>query len=691
MSETFMNLSGKSVAAWLVRISFALVCLTSVVPALADHKVPLLPSVEDSAHQGFVRIINHSARPGEVHIEAIDDAGVRFDPFTLNIGANQVVHFRSEDLEYGNPNMGLGGGIGPGQGDWRLELSSNLDIEVLAYIRTADGFLTSMHDTVPVAADGRHRVAFFNADNEIDQESRLRLINAGENDANLTITGIDDASKSAGGELTVTVTAGTSRTLTAQELKFGGVGVDGKLGIGDGLWQLFVTADQPITVMALVLSHPGHLVNLSTAPAHVEGVQTVPLFSSASDPLGWQGFVRVINHSAKTGDVVIQAYDDSPWDYGAVTLSLEPNEVVQLNSYDLELGNTNKGLYGALGAGVGDWRLALSSDLDIEVLSYVRAVPVGFPAVMHDTVTPVRGRYRAAVFSPASSLYAESWLRLVNTGADVAQVRITGVDDLGELSAGEVSMTLAAGTTRTLTAGELESGGAEIEGALGDGEGMWRLLVESEQPIIVMNLLADSAGYLANLSTVPAIHAPQNETAFDDRVVGKRIVGDDPANFTDFVMRGRYRQSEGAHTYDGSYTYTNTGETTGTVVFAPDGGSQSTANLIFESRTTGRMSFTGADGEPGESSWYLVAAEDDPVPVLDGLRISAGRVQFGGISVGGCIRLSSRNITTHSSKWQRRNDSEAPWEDIPDTEQQGGICAYDPTDPGEYRIIVGGL
>ena len=675
-------------------VGFIHVCLIGVVPALANHKVPLFLSFEDEAHQGFVRIINHSARPGEVRIEVIDDAGVRFDPFTLHIGTNQVIHFRSEDLGYGNQSMGLSGGIGPSQGDWRIELSSTLDIEVLSYIRTADGFLTSMHDTVPVAKDGRYRVAFFNADSEFNQESWLRLINAGKSNANLTITGIDDSGESAGGEVTVMVAAGTSQTLTAQELQSGGAGFQGKLGGQEESWQFFVTADQPVTVLSLLRSQTGHLVNQSTALAHAEDVQTVPLFSSAADPLGRQGFMRVINHSAEAGEVVINAYDDSPWDYGAVTLSLDPYEVVQLNSYDLELGNNTKGLYGALGAGYGDWRLALSSDLDIEVMSYVRVMPVGYSAPMHDTVTDARGRYRVAIFNPADHLEVTSWLRLVNTGADAAQVTITGVDDSGASPGGEVTLLVEAGATRTLTAGELESGGAEIDGALGDGKGMWQLLVESEQPIMVMNLLVDSAGYLANLSTVPAILAPQNGTAFDDRVVGKRIMGDDPANYTEFVSQGRYRQTEGTHIYNGSYTYTNSGETTGTVVFSADSGVSGTTNLTFESRTTGRMSFTGATGgEPRESSWYLVAAEDDSVTVLEGLTISAGRVQFAFTNASGCINLNGSSTigvtyTTHSSKWQRRNDSESTWEDIAGTEQQSGICAFDPTSPGEFRIFI---
>ena len=50
---------------------------------------------------------------------------------------------------------------------------------------------------------------------------------------------------------------------------------------------------------------------------------------------------------------------------------------------------------------------------------------------------------------------------------------------------------------------ELESGGEGLQGALGDGAGKRRLVVQSAQPIVAMSLLSDPMGYLTNLSTAP--------------------------------------------------------------------------------------------------------------------------------------------------------------------------------------------
>lgn len=142
--------------------------LSSVAFTEAESKsgsgraIPFFLSASDElGRQGFVRVINHSTEAGEVSITAFDDEGESYGPLTLSLAAHETAHFNSDDLEYGNPAKGLMGGTGAGQGDWRLDLASGLNIEVLSYVRTSDGFLTSMHDTVPLKGDA-YRVATFN-------------------------------------------------------------------------------------------------------------------------------------------------------------------------------------------------------------------------------------------------------------------------------------------------------------------------------------------------------------------------------------------------------------------------------------------------------------------------------------------------------------------------------------------------
>ena len=475
---------------------------TFVVTVGGPALVALVPRAANLVREGFVRVINHSAQAGEIAIEAIDDTGTAVGPVVLALDANETVHFNSMDLEDGNAAKGLADGVGPGTGDWRLVLDSDLDFEVLSYIRTDDGVLTAMHDTVPLR-DGTHQVAIFNPGSNPNQVSHLRLINPGEMIARVTVAGIDDAGATPGSTVGFDVPAGESVTLTGSALELG-AGLEGALGDGTGKWRLSVNSDRPIVAMSLLSSPTGHLTNLSALPRapEEEGGRIVPLFPSASDPLGREGFVRVANRADESGTVSIEAYDDSNLTYPTVALALNARQTRHFNSDDLELGNAAKGLTGSTGTGMGDWRLLLSSDLDIDVLAYIRTED-GFLTSMHDVAPELLGEWRVAIFNPGSNPNQVSGLRLVNTGEAVATVTITGVDDAGASPGSAVVVTVPAGASRTIPAAELESGGEGLAGALGDGEGKWRLLVDSDQPIVVMSLLSSPTGHLTNLSTAP--------------------------------------------------------------------------------------------------------------------------------------------------------------------------------------------
>ena len=512
----------------------------------AVHTVPLFPSAADGVRQGFVRVINHSDAAGEVRIDAVDDAGDSFGPLMLAVGAAQTVHFNSTHLENGDPDKGWSTGTGPGQGDWRLTLSSELDVEVLSYIRLLQsGFVTSVHDTVPpLAGDDHHddddsddghghshngedadhayRVVIFNPGGNTNQVSLLRVINAGDESTDVTVSGVDDHGHDSAGSVTMSVAAGAARTVSAQDLEAGGEDLDGMLGDGDGKWQLTVRSHAPVMVMSLLRSPTGHLANLSTVPADSgdHGHHMVPLFPAADDSFSRQGFVRVINHASEAGDVEIHAFDDSGAEFGPITLSLDAHETAHFNSDDLEMGKADKGLSAGVGSGDGAWRLSLESDLEIEVLAYIRTTSDGFLTSMLDTVPAAGNRHRVVFFNPASNPDLPSWLRLVNAGHHTATVEITGTDDNAESPGGPVTLSLAAGAGRTLTSSDLENGADDLDGALGDGAGKWQLDVESDEPIVVMSLLSSTAGYLTNLSTAPT-HGARHETA--EEVFRERI------------------------------------------------------------------------------------------------------------------------------------------------------------------------
>ena len=233
---------------------------TTRIPAA----VPLLVSASDSMRQGFVRIVNLSNESGSVRILAFDDAGAAATPVEIQLGAKRAFHFNAGDLENGNANKGISAGIGrPVQGHWRLDVETALDVRVLAFVRTGDGFLTAMHDVLQRDSQGRLTAWTFNPASNTDRVSWLRLVNAGATAESVSIDGVDDRGNAAG-PVTLTLASGASRTLSAGDLEDGAQGLTGALDDGAGKWRLFITAGQSVVGVSLLESASGHWTNLST-------------------------------------------------------------------------------------------------------------------------------------------------------------------------------------------------------------------------------------------------------------------------------------------------------------------------------------------------------------------------------------------------------------------------------------------
>ena len=473
----------------------------------AGRHIPLFLAASNSVRHGFARIINRSDWAGEVRITAIDDAGARFGPLTLELDAGQTLHFNSDDLEFGNSAKGLSRGVGTGQGDWRLELKSDLNIEALAYVRTADGFVTTMHDVAPAVAttaDHAYSVPFFNPASNTRQVSKLRLVNPSDRTAAVLIRGRDDRGFQPS-PVRLALPAGTARTVTARQLERG-EGLNGAFGDRVGKWSLTVESDAPIEVMNLLDVPTGNLANLSSIDTSLvsDELAILPLFLPAGNSQR-QGFVRVSNLTGAQGSVAIRAIDDRGRVFGPVEITLAPRQTTHFNSTDLERGNPDKGLVEGVGNGMGNWALALTTDLAaVQALGYVRTAD-GFVTGMDDVVRRTNGRYAVPIFNPGSNRDQQSSLRLINLGDADAAVTIAAIDDAGRPApGGDVRLTLGEDESRTVTARELESGAAGITGRLGDGTGKWRLTVRADQPLGVMSLLLSPTGNLTNLSTTTA-------------------------------------------------------------------------------------------------------------------------------------------------------------------------------------------
>ena len=249
------------------------------------------------------------------------------------------------------------------------------------------------------------------------------------------------------------------------------------------------------------------LLAMSAVPPSLgETVYEVPLMRAASYP-NQQGFVRVTS-TGESGEVEIHAWDDTGMYAPEVaTLSLAAGATVAFNSNHLEQGREGKGPWPGIGTGTGDWHLQLRGDIDFKVGAYMRTDD-GFLTAMGSTLLAYRPEilgleaegcaFEANIFNPASNRDQQSSLRLINYDLEAAAVEVIGVDEDGNRG-GPVSFEIPPAEVRTLTSQQLENGDEGLTGTLGDGTGKWNLLVISENPLSVMNLLETPTGHLTNL------------------------------------------------------------------------------------------------------------------------------------------------------------------------------------------------
>ncbi len=99
---------------------------------------------------------------------------------------------------------------------------------------------------------------------------------------------------------------------------------------------------------------------------------------------------------------------------------------------------------------------------------------------------------------------------------------------------------------------------------------------------------------------------------------------------------------------------------------------------------------TGQDGIDVRSLTGLPDVE--PLP-LDAWSVTDSSVRFEHLHSTGCIDMDSRMLVgtsykVHTSGWQVRTRGASDWSDLAGTSKSGQVCAYSPSEPGEYRNVA---
>ena len=96
-----------------------------------------------------LRLVNNSNQAGSLTISGTDDKGIAAPGgnVTLSIASNGGAIITSQDLENGNSALGLTGSLGNGRGKWRLEITSDVNLEVQSLLDSPNGFITNLSVT----------------------------------------------------------------------------------------------------------------------------------------------------------------------------------------------------------------------------------------------------------------------------------------------------------------------------------------------------------------------------------------------------------------------------------------------------------------------------------------------------------------------------------------------------------------
>ena len=547
------------------------------------YVLPYILAERTAGREGFVRIVNRSAQAGAVTLTAIDDAGRNAGTETLNLAANGAIHFRSRDLERGNVDKDLSG-VGPGTGHWRLVLTSSLDIQPLAYVRTADGFVTRI-DAVEAEAEGsanRYVVHFFNPGRNRNQRSYLRLINPGSAGARITIDAHDDAGTPRG-PVSLDLSAGQARHLTVGELETGGDGFDGRLGTGSGKWRLTVTATQPVQVMSLLQTPTGHLTNLSGVPAMTDVVTPpLPPTTPAADLV-----------------VLSPSVSDSSLDAGQVfTL-----RATVLNQGDGQSAATTLRWYRSSDATISTADTLVGTD-PVRGLS-----AFGDQSRFDDTMTAPSSAgtyyYGACVDAVTGEPNIDN---NCSSGVRVTVTVLTPPARCGVgyvLSAGETCRYEGGGSRFTIS---VSADGSQVclGGICAGGSLRFNGFVVEKTSSGGYEIVALPSGVMP---VDPSPTGCMDEATFSAFVSGKRLL----TSFSEVRFTGgnRFRETIfGEGSYSGSYTYRKTGPNTARMQFSYDDGDRCTSSISCTSPTEGTASFTCTSGESGSTPWRIVSTGD---------------------------------------------------------------------------------
>ena len=509
----------------LAVVACLLLCSASANPPIFDlgnlKTVPLLISSNHKTREGVLRIVNHSEINGSVTILACDDTGEVFGPITVPVFASETRYIDSKDLEEGNEGKGIFQGIGKGRGDWHVYLRSLLDIEVMAFARSANGFLTSTHDTVFADDDGAYHVSLLDFDDTNAHSFLIRLVNAERDGVAVNLKIYSQGSTDPPSLAQLTLDDSEAREIRLADLLLRNTYDDSVIRAGsqparltlDATFTDKVTNERPnLHVMYLKKIPDGYISNLSAPPLTNEsGTSDIPYFPSPSDPPPQRkGLLLVFNKSSTDGQVRFRVVNETGEVLGELAKRISARQTITLTTREAMKTLESQDHSDASARRESSWRLEIDSDLKIETSAYLLCSD-GSIAPIHDVVNRSGNRYRIPTVISAGDLNHDGVIRIVNATEKEAKIEIRSITGDQDTIPTIEDVSLLPGHTKILSTRGLIHSPTHMSASpqLSDTISEW--LVTTKTPIFVQSMLVTLDGRVSNLSSAPNTYGYEDE------------------------------------------------------------------------------------------------------------------------------------------------------------------------------------
>ena len=362
---------------------------------------------------GIAYLLDHSPGDAELAFEVSGIGALAVcrqhdgDTFAHEIGHLQgASHNPEEPGALDNPPYSYGHGFCNAAGNWRTVMAYNTGSRcqprllyfsnpTVLYRGTATGDASRrnvarvINETAIHVANFRQSssqpttttktLPFVPPASNVEQQGFVRIVNNSDRAGTVEITAIDDNGRRSG-PVSLSLAARAAQHFNSQDLENGNPdkNLSGRAGNGTGNWRLELKTDLEIEHLAYIRTTDGFVTNMHEVAAETEADSNryhVPFFNPGKNR-NQESKLRVINPGSGSASITITGVDDSGRTppLGSVRLTLDAGRALLLTAGHLENGHSS--ITGRLGAGTGKWRLSVSADRPIQVMSLLE-LPTG--------------------------------------------------------------------------------------------------------------------------------------------------------------------------------------------------------------------------------------------------------------------------------------------------------------------------